>query len=366
MKREFLTKAHNLSCNKGTKTLLGGWLLSEKFDGIRCFWDGGVSRGQPKASVPWANTTKDARYKQEQIATGLWSYYGNVIHAPDWWLDELPKHFLDGELWIGRGEGERQRLTKIVKKLVPNMYEWRDVQYLLFDSPPLERVFETGQINNPHFQKHIDLAICKRFIEASGVELCWICGPNAPFSSRLIRMKLEHTGGVSRIIDQTALPNGHEASREALQSALTDVLANQGEGVVVRSPNGIWEPRRVYSIFKVKDIKTAEAVVVGYTSGRQTDKGSKLLGKMGSLLCKMPDGKRFGLSGFTDAERQLTAEATAWAAEHPDQEIPTDEFGDACIACPLGTTITYSYRELTADGYPSEARYMRKRLVGLE
>src|SRR3954469_1471170 len=56
-----------------------GWWMSEKYDGLRGFWDG----------------------------EKLWSRKGNAIVAPDLFLAELPKGVaLDGELWIGRGKFE--------------------------------------------------------------------------------------------------------------------------------------------------------------------------------------------------------------------------------------------------------------------
>jgi ATP-dependent DNA ligase len=39
-KREFLMLAHK---HEGQNIL--GWLYSEKLDGMRCFWDGGITRG---------------------------------------------------------------------------------------------------------------------------------------------------------------------------------------------------------------------------------------------------------------------------------------------------------------------------------
>jgi len=98
--REFvmLAQVYNPSKHK-----IGGWFVSTKYDGQRCIWDGGASRGIPKIEVPWANNKKDERYLERPIATGLWSRYGNVIHAPDWFLDGLPTGMLlDGELWSGR------------------------------------------------------------------------------------------------------------------------------------------------------------------------------------------------------------------------------------------------------------------------
>lgn len=122
-----------------------GWLWSEKLDGQRCFWDGGRSRGLPKKEVPWANNQKDERYKVAPVATGLWSRYGNVIHAPDWFLDELPQDvILDGELWKARKCFQETR--SIISQLKPDE-RWRDVTYRVFDRPSTFQFCASGQIN---------------------------------------------------------------------------------------------------------------------------------------------------------------------------------------------------------------------------
>ena len=116
-KREFLQLAHKYIGHNSTH--MGGWFMSEKLDGIRAFWDGGISRGIPAHKIKWANTAKDYRLKELPTATGLWSRYGKVIHAPDFWLDKMPPVPCDGELYCGRGEGSRQLLTSAVKKFNP-------------------------------------------------------------------------------------------------------------------------------------------------------------------------------------------------------------------------------------------------------
>ena len=56
-----------------------GWYVSEKFDGMRALWDGGITRGHVASDVPWGT-------ESHRLSTGLWSRYGKVISAPDWWL----------------------------------------------------------------------------------------------------------------------------------------------------------------------------------------------------------------------------------------------------------------------------------------
>ncbi len=54
MRRELLQLAHNY---KPDKHKIAGWYISEKLDGTRCFWDGGLSRDVPTDQVPWASIT---------------------------------------------------------------------------------------------------------------------------------------------------------------------------------------------------------------------------------------------------------------------------------------------------------------------
>ena len=53
MKREYVQLAHVFDSKKHSPA---GWYASEKLDGQRAWWDGGVSRGMPAAQVPYANT----------------------------------------------------------------------------------------------------------------------------------------------------------------------------------------------------------------------------------------------------------------------------------------------------------------------
>lgn len=89
-----------------------GWLMSEKMDGVRAYWDG----------------------------TELKSRLGNRIHAPKWFTDQLPPYIhLDGELWGGRNNF--QRTISIVRSQSKNE-EWKHVHYWVFDSPTAQGGFE--------------------------------------------------------------------------------------------------------------------------------------------------------------------------------------------------------------------------------
>jgi DNA ligase-1 len=89
-----------------------GWWVSEKYDGLRGYWDG----------------------------RKLWSRKGNAIQAPDYFLAELPKDIaLDGELWIGRGQFEETIST--VLSQTPDE-RWKKVHFMVFDAPQAKGTFE--------------------------------------------------------------------------------------------------------------------------------------------------------------------------------------------------------------------------------
>ncbi|KKN35653.1 hypothetical protein LCGC14_0781500 [marine sediment metagenome] len=359
--REFLMLAKVFDPKKHG---IGGWFLSEKLDGQRAFWDGGISRGLLKREVPWANTNKDSRYRVEQISTGLWSRLGNVIHAPDWWLNELPCVMLDGELWHGvRGHGQRQILTRMIKTLVPGP-DWKKVKFYVFDMPSPLAIFRDGRLNNPNFKKIFEGIRDWKY--GNEIILDWEPCGLTHFERSVREMGKRLTGNVAIFHPQEQLPFQTSKALEIIQNKLTIVCNLNGEGLMLRKPESWWEPKRVATILKVKKLDDDEGIVTGYVTGRKTDKGSKLLGLMGALILDY-NGKRLELSGFTDAERQLSPvdlhpdkDAFIWAAEHPGQEVP-DRISS--VKFPRGSAVTFRHRGFSLDGIPTEARYWRQEKV---
>lgn len=350
-KRQFLMLAHPF---KPEKHAAPGWYMSEKLDGQRAFWDGGVSRGILKSEVPWANTAKDSRYVTPPVATGLWSRYGNVIHAPDQFLDALPAMPLDGELFIRRGRGGRQELSSIIKKLSPDLRAWSSVRLYAFDIPPLERVFQDGRVNVPNYQKLF--TECLEWLEAR--DFTYLYRPKETIRFRSVVTLLQrHLEGNDKAIahEQVMLPYQTEKANAIINEELNRITDLGGEGLMLRNPASQWVPERTYQLLKVKKLHDDEATVIGYTTGRQTDKGSKLLGLMGALIVRLKNGKVLELSGFTDEERTLNN--PEWASAHPGATCPDDV---EAIHFPRGSQVTFRYRDLTRDGIPQEARFWRR------
>lgn len=89
---------------RGDVALTDYW-VSEKFDGMRGYWDG------------------------EKLLTRS----GEHIEAPVWFTAGWPKIPLDGELWVGHGEFSR--VVSTVRKKIPDEAQWRMLHFIVFDLP---------------------------------------------------------------------------------------------------------------------------------------------------------------------------------------------------------------------------------------
>ena len=125
----------------------------------------------------------------------------------------------------------------------------------------------------------------------------------------------------------------HLADARALQKKLDEVVRGGGEGLMLHRADALYETGRSAALIKVTPWQDAEARVVAHLPGK-----GKYAGMLGALQVEMPDGQRFSLgSGFTDAQRR-----------NPP---------------PVGTQVTYRYRELTRKGIPRFPRFLRVREV---
>lgn len=206
---------------------LDAYLVSEKFDGVRAFWDG-----------------------RRLITRG-----GLIINSPAWFTVGFPSQPLDGELWMGRGRFAR--VSGTVRTLEPDVEDWQQVRYVLFDLPhapgSFEERFETLQ----------------RLIHDSS-------------STRLM------------LADQHPI-----TSHSALEARLEQVVAAGAEGLMLHRRDAPYQAGRSADLLKVKPYLEGEAVVIEHLPGQ-----GKYQGMLGSMLVEEPDGTRFKLgSGFSDAER---------------------------------------------------------------
>jgi len=294
--------------------------VREKFDGCFALWDGGFSTGVFKSMIPWANRWKD---KRDFVCTGLWSKDGNVIHAPRWFLDALPKgRGLYMELWAG--VGNFQKTVSIIKKHVPKDDEWNLIVGKIFnDDVPLNKVFARGSIKYNKGSAHIEDAPpiggpvgtpfvpSVPFLQVVNVVTC--CDPS-DLSARICR-----------------LPPG-------------------SEGVVCISHKEPFSLMEYDHAWKIKDCLEADGIVTGYYAG---DK--RLIGRLGALRVAIK-GTTISFSlggGLADRERVLNEPCHNYT---PGELLPP-HFKSRVF--PIGTTIQFAYRKLSDAGQPIEARFER-------
>lgn len=203
------------------------YLVSEKYDGVRALWDGQTLRSRA----------------------------GNVIAAPSWFVAKLPKHALDGELWIARRQFEK--LSGFVRKNTPQDEEWRHIKYMIFELPDAPGTF------------------AERYEQIKRI----VAQANFP---QLVA------------VEQFRLPDN-----AALKRKLAEIMQAGGEGLMLHRADAPYITGRNDALLKLKPLDDAEATVIGYVPGK-----GKYEGKMGALQVEMPDGKRFQIgTGFTDAVR---------------------------------------------------------------
>lgn len=241
---------------------LSRYWASEKYDGVRGYWDG-----------------------HRMLTRG-----GSVIALPAWFTADFPTTPMDGELWAGYGRFSQ--ISTLVRTAGPDDPGWRAVSYRVFDLP----------------------------------------GRDADFDARVPAIRRV----VARLGDPwvQAIDQFHVADDDALHTALEEVLAKGGEGLVLHRGSRDYTAGRHAGLLKVKPYEDAEARVVAFNPGH-----GRLAGRMGSLEVRMPDGRKFAIgTGFTDAQR-----------ENPP---------------PIGSWITFRYQGETATGLPRFARFLRRRPGG--
>lgn len=110
-----------------------GYLVSEKFDGVRALWDGHRLRLRG----------------------------GGEVKAPAWFLAGLPVQAVDGELWLGRGRFDE--LSALVRREQPVDAEWREVRYMVFELPGAPGSFAQRAAALRVFWHRSGIRPCKRW-----------------------------------------------------------------------------------------------------------------------------------------------------------------------------------------------------------
>jgi DNA ligase-1 len=213
---------------------------------------------------------------------------GNRIYAPNWFTEPLPDYPLDGELWAGRGNFHLVQQTVLDKTPVDNA--WEKIDFMVFDMP-----YSAGDYRKRYYN----------------------------IQNLVFEIDEQH---IKYVEHKTIQNEAH------LFSQLDKISFSDGEGVMLRKVSSRYQAGRGSDLLKLKRYEDTEAQVIGHKPG-----SGRLLGMMGALLVRMPDGTEFYIgSGFTDDIRR-----------NPPR---------------LGSTITFRYNGFTHTGTPKFARFLRERL----
>lgn len=125
------------------------------------------------------------------------------------------------------------------------------------------------------------------------------------------------------------------ADEKALQAKLKQIAGQGGEGLMLHKANAPVTTGRSPVLLKLKPVSDAEGIVTAHIPGK-----GKFQGMLGALQIKTEDGHSVKIgTGFTDEQRK-----------NPP---------------PIGSTITYSYRDTTPNGKPRFAAFLRVRHAGV-
>lgn len=347
----------NGSLYKGESVL--GWYWSEKLDGTRVYWDGGVSRGMLAGDVPWANCVKGGA---DVECSGFWSRYWKPIVIEEYTLDRIIEEdlcgytgCLDGEFYLGRGRFEESR--SYVSR-VKNLLRWPEaLRFYAFDVPTYASLFSTREIRCPDSKKgykhKIDWDSCLAFLEAVGVDSGGGRGRGRDLIG--VRGLLKYKGinsvdfakvggsGCSGCSggEGGGSDSGSDNGLDDLFCEFDEIVAGGGEGVMLRAPGVIWSPGRTRKLLKLKKEERAEAEVTGYQEGL-----GKYSGKVGSLEVRMLTGTCKGqdttIGGLYDWEREYDKAQSLW---------------------PVGSKVPVVFMEKTKKGAPRSGRICRIRAI---
>ena len=204
-----------------------GFLVSEKFDGVRALWDGRTLRTRT----------------------------GQTLKAPPDFIARLPREILDGELWLGRGRFEE--VSALVRRQRPELGAWDQVQYLVFEMPRAggrfdERVSRIRQVVEraqwPQLQAveqvpvlgRTELQRRLREVLDAGGEGLMLHRADAPNiggrSEVLLKLKPVH--------DDEALVIGHAPGQGRLAGMLGALQVRNADGVVFQVGTGFTDAER--------------------------------------------------------------------------------------------------------------------------
>ncbi len=203
-----------------------GWVMSEKLDGIRGYWDG----------------------------NRLLTRKGVLLHPPPWFIKNFPAFELDGELWSTQGAFEF--IQSVVLDSAPGP-GWEKIKYHIFEVPNaagtfFERLDRVKQWFNSHPAGHVrvipqtlihdksDLDRFFRDVASRGGEGVIVKDPDKPYHTG----RSAHVLKVKKARDMEGLVIGINQGKGKYENAMGSLTLKLENGVVFKLGTGFTDAVR--------------------------------------------------------------------------------------------------------------------------
>jgi DNA ligase-1 len=208
------------------KENITGWVMSEKLDGIRGYWDG--NRLLTRKGVP--------------------------LHPPPWFIKNFPAFELDGELWSKQGQFEFIQSVVLDAEPGPG---WEKINYHIFEVPNqagtfFHRLDKAKQWFKSHPASHVrvipqtlihDRSDLDRFfldVESRGGEGVIVKNPNKSYHTG----RSAHVLKVKKARDMEGLVIGINQGKGKYENAMGSLTLKLENGVIFKLGTGFTDSVR--------------------------------------------------------------------------------------------------------------------------
>nr|WP_319492862.1 DNA ligase [uncultured Desulfobacter sp.] len=203
-----------------------GWVMSEKLDGIRGYWDGKC----------------------------LLTRKGVLLYPPPWFIKNFPTFELDGELWSRQGAFEFIQSVVLDEKPGPG---WEKINYHIFEVPNaegtfLQRLDRAKQWFNSHPAAHVrvipqtvihDRSDLDRFfcdVASRGGEGVIVKDPDKPYHTG----RSAHVLKVKKARDMEGIVIGMNKGKGKYENAMGSLTLKLENGVIFKLGTGFTDAVR--------------------------------------------------------------------------------------------------------------------------
>lgn len=205
---------------------VSGWLMSEKLDGVRAYWDGKklISRG------------------------------GKVFTAPLWFTQNFPPFEIDGELWSKRGDFDA--ISGIVRTREASK-DWAGLTYNIFEVPNqkgglLQRLSRLQEYLHKHPNQYIKIlkqSTCRdenhlkaflKELEDKGAEGVVLRNPRAPYIAKRTSQALK----VKSFQDTECTVLGYHEGKGKYKDKIGSIICQMSDDMIVNIGSGLSDKER--------------------------------------------------------------------------------------------------------------------------